>query len=129
MSNYWDDDLDDCYFTEAERAAGVPNLIRNTSNDSASYEYKDEDDSENEYRAWSQWQRVGRQVIKGSKATKINGIPNFSFNQTMPIEEAFENAVYSYDLWRTKGFQVKKGAKASIVNNRKVFFYKDVFKL
>lgn len=129
MSGYWDDDLPDEYFTESERIAGVPSLVRNNDYCGQHEDYSEDDDDIKEFRTWSQWQRIDRQVIKGSKAIKINGIPNFSFDQTMPLEEAYKNAAYSYDEWRSRGFQVIKGSKATLVNGKKVFFYHEVRKL
>lgn len=130
MSGYWDDDLPDECFTESERIAGVPSLVRNNDYCIQHEGYSEDDDDDiKEFRTWSQWQRIDRQVIKGSKAIKINGIPNFSFDQTMPLGEAYKNAAYSYDEWRSRGFQVIKGSKATLVNGKKVFFYHEVRKL
>lgn len=36
-----------------------------------------------DWRTFDQWKAVGRSVIRGNKATRINGVPKFSLAQTI----------------------------------------------
>lgn len=77
------------------------------------------------YKTFSQWSRLGKQVIKGEKATFFNDIPNFSENQVTP---AFDNKWFTYDDWLDKGFQVKKGENGTVINSVNLFQRSQVVK-
>jgi len=83
--------------------------------------------AQNDLMTWSQWKREGRQVIKGSKAIRVNGAPHFSYTQTMKLKEEQEKYC-SYGGWSERGYQVKKGEKSVRVNGAVMFSFEQVVK-